>query len=402
MRDTRSGDVRDVIDIEVGSHISPVVPSLRKDELMGHKILHITLSIDRGGLETLVLRLCAGIGDGFEPLICTFSPGGDLQSGFKRLCVPVYHLVKPEGLTPFLPLRVASLIGELKVDLIHTHNVGPLIYGGLASIITGLPLVHTEHSRLPQHEKRLRSIEKALSLKASKIVAVSKCVADQLINEQGIRPDKVMIIPNGVDVDLFAKARQGRDDVRKELGIGDGEIVIGTVGRLAAVKDYATLIQAFALVKAGEEKTVKLLMVGDGPEREKLERTADEIGVREHVIFLGMRDDVPELMAAMDIFALSSIDEGLPLAILEAMSAGLPIVATEVGGIPEAVEHGLNGFLLPPRSPQRMAIALQKLIDEPELRRRFSIWARRRVVERFSIRAMIKAYRSIYKEILSG
>ena len=123
------------------------------------------------------------------------------------LGVPVYHLTKSEGLTPLLSLKIASLIRNLKVDLIHTHNVGPLIYGGLASVITGLPLVHTEHSRLPRHEKRLRSIEKLLSLKASKIVAVSKCIADQLIDEQGIKPDRVKVIPNGVDVELFGNAR---------------------------------------------------------------------------------------------------------------------------------------------------------------------------------------------------
>jgi len=402
MRDTRSREVRDVIDSEIGGYISSVVPSLRKDELMRRKILHITFSIDTGGLETLVLRLCEGIKERFEPLLCTLSSGGDLWRRFRRLGVPVYHLTKSEGLTPLLSLKIASLIRNLKVDLIHTHNVGPLIYGGLASVITGLPLVHTEHSRLPRHEKRLRSIEKLLSLKASKIVAVSKCIADQLIDEQGIKPDRVKVIPNGVDVELFGNARQEREDVREELGIEDTEIVIGTVGRLAAVKDYTTLIQAFALVKAGGEGTIKLLMVGDGPERKKLEKIADEIGVREHVIFLGMRDDVPRLMAAMDIFALSSVDEGLPLAALEAMSVGLPIVATDVGGIPEAVGHGLNGFLIPPRSPQQMAIALLKLIHDPELREKLSIQARKRAVERFSIKAMIKAYQALYEEVIWG
>jgi len=364
--------------------------------------LHITFSIDTGGLEIFVLRLCEGIKEGFEPLLCTFSAGGDLRGRFRKLDVPVYHLTKPEGLTPSLSLKIASLIRKLKVDLIHTHNVGPLIYGGLASIITGLPLIHTEHSRLPRCEKRLRSIEKLLSLKASRIVAVSKCVADQLIEEQKIKPEKVKIIPNGVDVELFDNSRRERKDVREELGIEDTEIVIGTAGRLAAVKDYTTLIQAFALVRAESKKRVRLLMVGDGPERRRLERMSNEIGVGERVIFLGMRDDVARLMAAMDIFALSSIDEGLPLAVLEAMSVGLPIVATDVGGIPEAVEHGLNGFLIPPRSPQQMAIALLKLIHDPELREKLSIQARKRAVERFSIKAMIKAYQALYEEVISG
>jgi sugar transferase (PEP-CTERM/EpsH1 system associated) len=397
---SRQSEERDVFDTETSSHIHPVATAVRKDELMKGRILHITFSIDRGGLETFALHLCRGIKGKFEPIICTLSSRGDLEEDFARLGVPTYHVIKSEGIDPLLPIKLALLMRRLRIGLVHTHNVAPLIYGGLAAFITGVPLVHTEHSRLPKGRNRLRLAERVMSFKASKIVAVSGCVADQLREEQGLPGHKLTVIPNGIDTEPFRRARREREKVRAELGIEKREIAIGTVGRLVPVKDQTTLIQAFGLIKAKGGRAVKLIIVGDGPERKKLERTAEEIGVRKDVLLLGMRDDVPRLMAAMDIFVLSSLDEGLPLAILEAFAGGVPVVATDVGGVGEAVKHGVNGLLVPPLSPQAMAASCLKLIQEPEMRERFSAEARRAAFDRFSLKRMVEAYEAVYEEAM--
>ena len=263
----------------------------------------------------------------------------------------------------------------------------------MAARLTGARLVHTEHSNLFAHQARLITAERALARLTDAVVADSEKVRRGLI-AQGLPAHRIRTIVNGIDTE-----RLGRDGLsgrkRTELALY-GTSIIGTVGRLVPVKDQATLLAAFAAVREAFPG-VTLVLVGDGPERSALECQAHALGIRPHVRFLGERTDVAELVHLFDVFVLSSVSEGMPLTVLEAMAAGRPVVATNVGGLPEVVEHGATGLLVPAGDPRAMAEAIAKLLREPGVRARMGEAGRQRARSLFDVQHMVQAYETAYR-----
>jgi glycosyltransferase involved in cell wall biosynthesis len=205
------------------------------------------------------------------------------------------------------------------------------------------------------------------------------------------------LVYNGIDVDEMSAARQERQDARRELGLGPDDRAVISVGRLSREKDYATLLRALAALPGP-----RLFLVGHGPARGELEALAAELGLGQRVAFLGERNDVPRLLAACDLFALSSLTEGISMALLEAMAGGLPVAATAVGGTPELVIPGETGLLAPPGDPAALAQAMGALLGDVERAKALGAAGATRVAERFSLEAMAKAYAELYRLSLGG
>ena len=228
-------------------------------------------------------------------------------------------------------------------------------------------------------------------------VAVSAAVAASL--DDVYRVGQCRHIANGIQVASYGKAAVARAEWRARLGFGADDVLFACVARLKGVKNHRMLLDAFARMPAQNKRT-RLLLLGEGPLQASLESYAQSAGIADRAHFLGLRDDVPDALAAADVFVLSSKWEGNPLSVMEAMAAGLPVVATRVGGIPELVEHGVHGMLVPAGDAGAMSHALALLADSPDLRQAWSAAARRRAVESFDIERMVDNYESLYLESL--
>jgi glycosyltransferase involved in cell wall biosynthesis len=257
-------------------------------------------------------------------------------------------------------------------------------------------LVFTEHGRLsdapPSVKRRVANV--LLSRFADRVFAVSADLRRHLIGE-GFSARAVDVIYNGVDISSKGDAAAA-SRIRHELHIPPSTLVIGSVGRLDPVKDLRTLLAATAEVR--RTHPVALVVIGDGPERTSLEAAAVECGLEQHVHFLGYRSDARDWLAGCDVYVNSSISEGVSLTILEAMAAGVPVVATRVGGTPEILDSTC-GMLVPPRERQALAGAIVELAGDPVRRSQLGRAARTRVEERFTLDRMIQQYRDVYRAV---
>jgi sugar transferase (PEP-CTERM/EpsH1 system associated) len=364
---------------------------------MKKTILHIVISFDTGGLERFVLDLIRLSTKHFDHKVVCLERTGDLLTLGHRddtVCLDM----KP-GLQ-FKPIaELCSIIKKERADIVHTHNEKALFYGAISGFICGVPVVHTKHGK-NQVTMQARLRNHLLARLCKKVIAVSRDAAIQCIEKEYIPSNKVIVILNGVDIETFTKMGEG-ELCSKMPRINEGVIVLGIVARLAEVKDHATLFQACRILCEREIDFV-LMVVGDGPLKDKLEIFTDSLGLSKKILFLGARRDIPDLMNVMDIFALSSISEGISLTLIEAMACRLPIVTTNVGGNPEVVLEGKTGFLVPPQNAEALADKLEILIKKPELRKRMGDAGRDRAVKNFSMQQAVHNYEMCYRNILGG
>lgn len=355
-------------------------------------VAHVTWSLGWGGLERVVLDLCRSLDrERWQPLVVTFTDLIPRAEQFAAADIPI-ATVTQHGFDPTLPHRLARLFRDRNVGLVNAHNFGRYLYAGPAARLAGLPSIYTEHSRTLRTERALWQLQPRVSRLADRVVAVSESLRTFLISQLRLPPERVDLIPNGIDIDVYAGGNRAR--ARAELGLRDDEPVIGHVGRLVPVKNHRLLLAAYARLTATPSR---LLLVGDGPERPALEQEVARLGLSEQVTFLGIREDVADLLAAMDLFVLSSHSEGLPLAILEAMAAGLPVVATEAAG--QDVVTPATGRLVPNDDPARLAAAMAELIDDPARRARLGAAAAAEARRRYSLQVMADSYAALYRQL---
>jgi len=244
-------------------------------------------------------------------------------------------------------------------------------------------------------------MEKLGGLMTDQIIAVSKKDAEKALTNKVISKEKVATIHNGIDVNYFnPNINLPLDKIKNSLGIDKEDLVIGLLGRLVKEKGIPFFIEAAAEVK-NKYDNVKFLLVGDGPLRGELEASVHEKGLKEFFIFAGLREDVKEVLAIMDIVVFSSIKEGLPLALLEAMAMERPIVATSVGGIPEVIIPCKNGVLVAPRQSQELSAAIETFLKDKDLAKELGQQGRKTVVEKFSQEKMVKKTENIYRKLLT-
>lgn len=360
-------------------------------------VMQLVLSLNPGGTERLVIDIVRSLAQTVASTVCCLDEPGAWAAELERHGTEVVSVSRRPGFHPFLGRQIARLADTRGVDVLHCHHYSPFVYGQLAALASRrLRVVFTEHGRLadaPPSLKR-RIVNPILGRLPSAIIAVSDDLKRHMV-EEGLPAQRITVIRNGIDPGPRPTPAD-RSRARREFGFADGDVVIGTCGRLDPVKDLPTLLGAFRLVsdKCG---SARLLIVGEGPERTRLEAHASAAGFAGRVTFAGYRSDVRALLPALDVYANSSIHEGVSLTLLEAMSAGLPIVATRVGGTPEVIGDRQTGLLVPARSSAALAAAIERLLCEPESRAALGGSARARVEREFTTSAMVARYLEMYR-----
>ncbi len=351
------------------------------------RVCHVSLTLCTGGLERLLVDFARYHNDDkFDLQYLAMQETGRFADELKGLNYTV-SLLKTSG--KFEQIReMANLFKEQKIDVVHTHNTYPHIYASLAARWAGVPVViNTRHGQRHGHGWKSRFKYRLASFAVDRIVAVSEDAARLTRDDDHVSPHRITKIWNGIDVEDF----EFHGPVLKPIAI--------SVARLSAEKDFPTLLQAVAkVVKAIPD--FQLILVGDGAERNKLEKMVEELELQNHVELLGERKDVPDLLKKAGFFVSSSITEGISLTLLEAMSVGLPLLATSVGGTPEIIEDKMNGLLVIPSDPDALANGIIEMIGMMENWNEMGTHGRKRVETHFDIRRMVKDYEQLYQECL--
>lgn len=359
-------------------------------------VLHVQESLEPGGLENGVVNLANGLEPGrFRTTICCLKRVGELAGRISNPQVAIVDLGQGPGKRPGLWFSLRTLIRDLEVDVVHTHNFYSGFYGVPAAFWSGRPvaIVHGEHGMLQHEPKRRLLLARLIYSLADTVLSVARD-QERILRQLGIPAAKVRTILNGVDLGRFTAAAGEVPDEPLPAWAGRGA-VIGAVGRLSPEKGHRNLLNAFALLAATRPEA-RLVLVGDGPARGELERLAHQKGMSDRVHFLGMRTDVERIYPLFNVFVLPSLSEGMPNALLEAMSAGLPIVATAVGEVADVVGEDA-AVLVAPGSVQELVDAIAELLDRGERAAALGSAARRCVEKRFSLAAMIGHYEELYR-----
>lgn len=358
-------------------------------------VLHVVLSLDIGGLERVVLDMLRHVSDRIRPFLCCLEKVGDGHDEVERLHIPMME-IGGYGRHKFRTVqKLAAYIRTNNIDVVHCHNFSPHFYGTMAGLVSGVPAITTKHGSHTLNPHYRFWLNRVASLFSKKIVCVSNDAQVIARQEERDPAKKLITILNGIDTDRFCGTDKGIKGPYPPKGENR---VIGIVARLSAEKDHKTLINAFSIVKKTINDVV-LLVVGDGPALEANRLLARTLGLDNSISFLGSRHDIPELMASMDIFVLSSLSEGISLTLLEAMASRLPIVCTNVGGNPEVVADGKTGYIVPPYNPIAMAEKIIALLQDRLLRENFGNAGLARAIDQFSIKAVMKRYEKIYMDV---
>ena len=347
-------------------------------------VAHIVLSLDPGGLERFVCSLvsCPEM-NGVRPFVYCLDRRGVLADIVERSGGTVVVEPRGAGFDLRIILRLAEFLRRNRIRVVHTHGLDPMFYTAFAALLAGTPVrIHTQHDTFVDTWSRKDRLKfRIASLSFTAVAGVSEQSRAGMLRA-GAPPHNAVTVLNGIGCPPCAIQRNGSSPV------------VGTVARLAPEKGIDRLLQAFSWVRA--VTGAALVIVGDGPERPRLEALAAELGLADAVEFAGYTSDVETALARMDVFALASRSEGIPLALLEAMAAGLPVVATRVGGVPEVVADGDTGILVPSGDVHALAGAITELLNDPERRRATGQRGRERVRTHFSHARMARSYRALY------
>jgi glycosyltransferase involved in cell wall biosynthesis len=349
------------------------------------------------GAETVATRTALALDpDRFESIICSTRPSSRHHVKATRAAgIEVLELGRRSKVDVWRWGPLVRLLRSGRVDVLHAHKFGSNLWGALLKPRSSLP-VFLAHEHSWSYEGTLRRIvdRELIARRADAVVAVSPTDRLRMIELERIPAEKVVFVPNGIpDAPLGNGER-----VRRELGLTASDSVVGTVCGLRPEKELETALRALGRL-APNRPGLRFVVVGDGPERRRLERLSDELGVR--TMFLGQRanDEVPDLLAAMDVLVLSSRFEGMPLAVLEWMAAGKAIVASRVGGIPAIVADGDEAVLVPPRDYVAFGDAIARLLDDPAERRRLGEAAQRRQRAQFRFEQTITQLEDLYERL---
>ena len=370
------------------------------------KVVHVIHHFGTGGIENGMVNLFNNFPQGeFDHHVVCLQGHSHFVERIGPGRVTFHDVKKRPGKDPAHYFRLWRMLRALRPDVLHTRNLSALeavIVGWLA----GVPArVHGEHGRdvfdLDGSNARYNRLRRLVRPFVHRYLTVSRDLQHWLSATVGVEPGRIRQIYNGVDKQRFHPRTDARRELLPEHFPADG-FVVGSVGRMVGVKDYPTLVRAFieAARKPGGER-LRLVIVGDGGSRDECQRLLDEAGVADRAWLTGERKDIPDLMRSFDLFVLPSLGEGISNTILEAMSCGLPVVATAVGGTPELVEEGVNGQLFLPGDVAALAARVLQYASDRVLRDAHGSASRQKIEASFSIEAMVAAYRDTYLD-LSG
>ena len=384
------------------------------------KVLRVIARLNVGGPALHVAYLTAGLAErGYDTTLVAGTLGRGEESmefvaeakGVKIEVIDELH----RNITPFRDaravLRLADLIRRERPTILHTHTAKAGAVGRVAALLAGRArppiVVHTFHGHVlrgyfnPAVTFGFRTLERVLARMTTKLVAVSPEVRDDLVR-LGVAPaSKFAIIRLGIELDQRVGSANGaRTETRRVLGLSGDPFVVGWVGRMTAVKRTDLVVRAFrALVDRGVD--ARLLLVGDGPDRDGLERLAHDLGVIKRCLFLGYQEDVARFYDAIDALLLPSVNEGTPVSVIEALAAKRPAVATRVGGTPDVIRDGVDGFLVDSDDPDELAARLAELAGDAPRRAAMGEAGRARVLERYAVERLVDDVDHLYRELLA-
>lgn len=362
------------------------------------KVLHLLASLPVGGAEDLVAAIVRGLDpERFAAGVACLGFPGPVGEELRAAGYPVHYLgleVKHTSMWR-LVAAVRRLLKELQPDILHTHLYHPNLYGRLAALGLGIPVVAAVHNSYTRVKFHRRVWNFLLGRAADRILVGSAQVRDDVRHYDGVPASRLLLLPYGIRLDELGSSLS-RQEARQALQVSG--FVMGAVGRLEEQKGHAYLLEALAQVRQDLPEAT-LVLVGDGRLRQDLEGRVRELGLAERVRFLGTRRDLPLIYRALDLFVQPSRWEGLPLALLMAMGAGLPVLATRVSGVREVINDGVNGRLVEPEAPQALARVLLELYRQPETRVRLGAAAQCTIRENYSLEAMLARLEKLYLEL---
>ncbi|GGY25367.1 TIGR03088 family PEP-CTERM/XrtA system glycosyltransferase [Pseudoduganella albidiflava] len=369
-------------------------------------IVHLIYRLDFGGLESLLVeRINRMPASAYRhAIVCLTDSNPAFARKITRAGVAIHALHKQPGQSPGTHVALWRLLRELRPAVLHSYNLSAVEYGP-AALLASVPVrINGAHGR--DHDDPHGTNRKHNALRRLMVPFYDCCYANSAAMEQWNRdvirvpPYKSRMLANGIDAERFHPGLPDETVRPDGWPFDPAHFVIGTVGRVQAVKDHATLLAAFALLRERRpELPLRLAIVGDGPLLESMRAKAASLGLQDAVWLPGARTDIAQVLRNLHVFAMSSIAEGTPGSALEAMASGLPVVGTRVGGIPEVVDDGVTGLLVPPSDPGAMAAAFERYAGSPELAARHGAAGRERVLHKYSMTAMVAAYQGMYDSL---
>jgi glycosyltransferase involved in cell wall biosynthesis len=378
------------------------------------RVVSIVTKLSVGGAQETVLRCCALLDhERFETLLVAgpeTSPEGDLHERAQRMGVPVRTVSALRR--PINPLfdaiaivQLMRLLHAVKPSIVHTHSSKAGLLGRMAARLARAPVVvHTIHgwsfhdymSSSARH--RYIMAERIAARFSDALIVVTERDRQEGLARRIGHPSKYHLIRSGIETGNYRRGLGARQQARELLGVSTAPEVVGTVTRLSTQKDPATLLRAFAIV-ARARRSCSFVVIGDGPLRSEVDSMLNELQLTKRVVMAGSRSDVAALLPAFDVFVSSSLWEGLPRVVTEAVAAGIPVVTTNAGGVGELVVHEVSGLMVPPKDPEALADAVLRVLDNPVLGQRLASEASDRI-EEYGTEAMIGALDRLYSRCL--
>lgn len=368
---------------------------------MPAKVMLLAVGLGVGGTETHIFELATRIDRSrFDVTVCTLKPNGRIADELSARGVRVVSLDGAGKWDIRVLYRLWKLLLTEKPDVLQAF----LFWSNFAARAVGwvcgaFPVISSYHDEVVSESWAIRLIDRLTLKWTDKIVCCSKAVSRSLVTQIGGTADTHTIIPFGVDAGQFVSALPAS---RQELGLRSNGMVVATVCRLVEPKKgLRILLEAMGRLKQEEGvPPFQLLIVGDGPSRSMLESMQEQLGLSHQVVFAGVRRDLPRILAMVDVFVLPSLYEGFGIALLEAMAAGKPVIATTVGGIPEFVRSGELGLLVPPRDSVRLAAAIHQLLSDPTLAKTMGVNGQAYVCQKYTIQSVVNQHEQLYERCL--
>jgi glycosyltransferase involved in cell wall biosynthesis len=365
------------------------------------RILFVSTSTTIGGAEKTLFALATLIDHRRFPVagVVSLKPEGHYARLLSRQGVKTESLDSARAPRPSDAKRLAAIIERERPDIVHAVMYQAIQLARMAKPLTTVPFKLVSSPRVNYRSRSLWTLLVDRWLKQRDDLLIAECDASRrfLLKQLNYKPAKVITIRNGVDLAGWPASKIDRQKKRMELRLNAGDLLVGAVGRLDRQKGFATLIEAMARLK---NTPLRCAILGDGPERTRLEALVRHHHLERSVWLLGEKGEIPSWLSAFDLYCLPSLWEGLPNSLLEAMALGLPVVASGVDGVPEAVTSGKDGLLVPPAKPAALAVALKRLADEPALRASLGSAAKIAVSARFTLPRMIAEYERAYEDVV--
>jgi len=388
------------------------------------KVLHVLTRLNIGGPARHVVTLGGGLVDRGVDTLLVHGRVDETEGSFEHLpgerglrTIRLAELGRSVRwrLDAVAFLKLLRIIFREQPDVVHTHTAKAGTLGRLAAVVYNMArhrrrrcvLVHTFHGHVfiayfgAIHTFLVKVVERALSHISDRIVALADTQKRDLVERFGVAAERrVSVVHLGLELDPLLQISLDRREGRQTFGFDASDRIVGYVGRFVPIKDLETLVRAVAIA-AGRVPNVRLLLVGDGEHRERLEALAASLNIGQVTSFAGWREDLATVYGVMDVVVTTSLNEGTPVALIEAMAAGRPVVATAVGGVPKVVVDGVTGFLVPPADPARAADALEQLVRDPALCRSMGDSGRRVVASRFQAERLVSTMQNLYETELT-